>query len=301
MSQVTKEIKKAKKQIKEAFDPNVVNFTSNLKREITGISSNFKKMTGKKTDLGNAIEIKAYNDKLKETVKLSKQVKDNTSNVGFVKYDSNKIQEYIDNFGKSDKKSDNIQNITPKTEVEPSQNSLSMWEILKNKIAQAKTLVSQYMQSFKNGNSSKELELVKYKISEIEEKLEKAKNGEIKLSTKDIIKAEAELEKLNNKKAKLENGGKQNIFSGMFSSLKKMTPQLNGMSKIVIKIKNQIKQIGTNTKQGLVHILKYATALFSLRTIYSTLSSSASSWLSSQNTLAQQLSANIEYMKFAMR
>lgn len=46
--------------------------------------------------------------------------------------------------------------------------------------------------------------------------------------------------------------------------------------------------------------MKYAGALFSLRSIYSTLSSSASSWLSSQNAQAQQLSANIDYMKYAM-
>ena len=41
-------------------------------------------------------------------------------------------------------------------------------------------------------------------------------------------------------------------------------------------------------------------ALFSLRGIYSVLSNCANSWLSSQNAGAKQLSANIEYMKYAM-
>ncbi len=50
-------------------------------------------------------------------------------------------------------------------------------------------------------------------------------------------------------------------------------------------------------KQGIGHILKYAMTLFSLRSVYSVLSSCAQSWLSSQNAGAKQLSANIEYMK----
>ena len=55
--------------------------------------------------------------------------------------------------------------------------------------------------------------------------------------------------------------------------------------------------MGTGFKQGLSHVLKYAGALFSLQSIYSTLSGSANSWLSSQNAGAQQLQANIDYLK----
>ena len=58
--------------------------------------------------------------------------------------------------------------------------------------------------------------------------------------------------------------------------------------------------MGTGVKNGLGHILKYAMALFSLRSVYSVLSSCAQSWLSSQNAGAKQLSANINYMKYAM-
>lgn len=72
---------------------------------------------------------------------------------------------------------------------------------------------------------------------------------------------------------------------------------LNYIKKIVGGISNKLKGTGTTVKQGIGHILKYAMTLFSLRSVYSVLSSCAQSWLSSQNAGAKQLSANIEYMK----
>lgn len=74
----------------------------------------------------------------------------------------------------------------------------------------------------------------------------------------------------------------------------------NQMPKLTQNITNNIKNMGKGLKQGLGHILKYAGALFSLRGVYSVLNSSAQSWLSSQNAGAKQLSANIDYMKYAM-
>lgn len=75
---------------------------------------------------------------------------------------------------------------------------------------------------------------------------------------------------------------------------------LSQMPKITQKVTNNIKNMGSSLKTGLKHILKYSMALFSLRGIYSVLSNSARSWLSSQNAGAQQLSANIEYLKYSM-
>lgn len=103
----------------------------------------------------------------------------------------------------------------------------------------------------------------------------------------------------------------QNKMSSFFSAFKQKIEQVKpsmanmnnvfkGLPKITQKITNNIKGMGRGLKNGLGHVLKYAGALFSLRGIYSTLSSSASSWLSSQNAQAQQLSANIDYMKYAM-
>ena len=103
----------------------------------------------------------------------------------------------------------------------------------------------------------------------------------------------------------------QNKWSSFFGAFKQKIRQMKtnissikdsfkGMPKITLKITNNIKNIGNGLKNGLGHVLKYAGALLSLRGIYSTLSSCAQSWLSSQNAGAKQLSANIEYMKYAM-
>ncbi len=86
-------------------------------------------------------------------------------------------------------------------------------------------------------------------------------------------------------------------FGGVASKIKE---SFNQIPKITNKISTKIAQMGTGFKQGLGHILKYAGALFSLQSIYSTLSGAANSWLSSQNSAAQQLNANIEYMKYSM-
>lgn len=192
-------------------------------------------------------------------------------------------------------------NVKELENTEPDVSSFNLWETLKTKIEQIKPAIQQFKQSLSGiGSNSKELELLKYKISEIEEKLENAQNGKIHLNTKEIIEAEAQLEKLNNKKEKLENENGKSLFSGFFSSLKEIIPSMNDISRMTAKIKNQIKQWSGGIKSGLSHVFKYAMALFSLRGIYSILSNCANSWLSSQNAGAKQLSANIDYMKYAM-
>lgn len=109
----------------------------------------------------------------------------------------------------------------------------------------------------------------------------------------------------------LKTSTTQNKLSSFFGVFKQKTEQVkNNMSniknsfkslpKVTQNIYNNIKGMGAGLKSGLGNVLKYATALFSLRSIYSAISSSAQSWLSSQNSQAKQLSANIEYMKYAM-
>ena len=83
-------------------------------------------------------------------------------------------------------------------------------------------------------------------------------------------------------------------------SITSMKNSFSRMPKVTQNITNNIKNIGNGLKNGLGNILKYAGALLSLKSIYSTLSNSANTWLSSQNAQAKQLSANIEYMKYAM-
>lgn len=97
------------------------------------------------------------------------------------------------------------------------------------------------------------------------------------------------------------------FFGGFKQKIEQVKPSISGIKnnfdklpKITQNITNNIKGMGSGLKSGLGNVLKYATALFSLRSIYSALSSSANAWLSSQNSQAKQLSANIEYMKYAM-
>ena len=118
--------------------------------------------------------------------------------------------------------------------------------------------------------------------------------------------------KMSELKQETQNTGtSQNKLTSFFSAFKDklqgaisnaggLKRAFNQIPKITQKVTNHIKNMGTGLRGGLKNVLKYAMALFSLRGIYSVLSNSASTWLSSQNSAAKQLNANIEYMKYAM-
>lgn len=91
--------------------------------------------------------------------------------------------------------------------------------------------------------------------------------------------------------------GTKDNFEGVSAVTEKIRNGCSQILSITTKVTSKIKQIGTGFKQGLRHVLNYAGALFSLQTIYSALSGSANAWLSSQNAGAQQLQANIDYLK----
>lgn len=95
------------------------------------------------------------------------------------------------------------------------------------------------------------------------------------------------------------------FFKGFVSKIKQAVSNSKGISnnlKELPKITNKINFNGLNKgmKRGLGHVFRYAGALLSLESIYGLLSSSANAWLNSQNAGAQQLNANIEYMRYAM-
>lgn len=132
---------------------------------------------------------------------------------------------------------------------------------------------------------------------------------EIEMYNKQLEQAKAKMAGLRQQIS--QTATTQNKLSSFFGAFKQKIEQarpsmssiknsFKGLPKITQNITNNIKGMGTGLKQGLGHVLKYAMALFSLRGIYSVLSSCASTWLSSQNAGAKQLSANIEYMKYAM-
>lgn len=82
-------------------------------------------------------------------------------------------------------------------------------------------------------------------------------------------------------------------LTGAGNSAKKMSVGLN-------TAKNVANRVSAKLKVGLGQIMKIAGSLIGLRAIYSGLQSVTNSWLSSQDAQAKQLSANIEYMKFAL-
>lgn len=310
-SGIDKELSKVKQKIKETFNPADVSGLKmqGIKKEISGVSKEVQKLKGSSDQLGNAYDLQRYKQKMQELKTETQNANKEVSKVGHVKYDTKAIQKFIDSYkqGNSDTKvnTPNVSSSNVSTNIQPNQQSLGLWDTLKAKIQQIKPQVKQAQSMFNNMSinpNTKQLDLVKYKISEIEEKLQNAKEGKIHLNTKDIVKAEAKLEKLNNQKQKLEGNtdSRGNMFSTIFSSLKKITPQMNNMQGMAVNVKSKIKGMGTEMKNGLGHVLKYAGALFSMQGIYSTLSSCAHTWLSSQNSEAKQLNANIEYMKYAM-
>ena len=95
--------------------------------------------------------------------------------------------------------------------------------------------------------------------------------------------------------SKVKNG-----ISSVGSGVSQIKESFSNMPSITGKINTRITQMSKGMKQGLGHIFKYAAALISLESIYGALSGVANAWLNSQNQAAQQLNANIEYMKYAM-
>ncbi len=92
----------------------------------------------------------------------------------------------------------------------------------------------------------------------------------------------------------------KNTFSSLVNVTSKIKGTFNQLPKITSKISAKITQMGKGMKQGIGHVLKYAAALISLESIYGAISGIANAWLTSQNAGAQQLRANIEYMKYAL-
>lgn len=80
------------------------------------------------------------------------------------------------------------------------------------------------------------------------------------------------------------------------SKVKRLNNELNSTDEKMKNLGNSKVDIGSPFKDGLKSIAKYALALFSIRTIYTMLSNLGREYLQ-QN---EQLSANLNYMKFAL-
>ena len=202
--------------------------------------------------------------------------------------------------------------MTELKEVSSSSESQGPWDSLKDKIASIKPVMATIKEGFKNlftgnwydtdpfdmGESENQIRLIDLKIDKIENKIRDFQSGKITLSDEDIAKAEVELDALYQKKEKIANDDSTStgFFQNFSKGINNASTQIGAFFK---KFKSGFN-IGESIKSGVKQVAKYALALFSLRGIYSILSNCAQSWLSSQNAQAKQLSANIEYMKYAM-
>ena len=217
----TKEVSQAKKKVKEIFDPNDTSgMKINGQNIIKGVNQSLMSLKGQKVDLGNAIELNNYQNKLSQLKNTAQETKEAVSKVGMAKYNTAEIQKVVDSY---------------------------------KKINNSKT---------DSGGSSK---------------------------LKDNLKAS------NTHGKKLSNTAQQikKHLSGAGNGAKLIS---SGLSKA----KSMASNVTAHLKVGLGQILKIAGSLIGLRAIYSGLRSVASSWLSSQNTQAQQLQSNLDYMKYAL-
>ena len=243
-----KETKKMKEQLK-SLGMKDAGDTTGLKiqgivREITGISDKFKELKGQRGVLGDVLEAQ----KFKQQAEEMKRVINNIGGTGYKKYDTQSIQNAIENFKGGNIKKTVVQADTKKAEID---------------------------------------------VDKLNSKLNNINGKKITANVK--TNASSELNKSNSFANRLKNAMQQ-VKKHMDSSGVSSKKISSGLSSAV----GSVSKIGGALQIGLGQILKIAGALFSLRSIYSVLSNSARAWLSSQNEQAQQLSANIDYMKYAL-
>lgn len=269
-------IKGKMKQVQEAFSKvDTKAMTSKLHQAVNFMK---KKMMGlKKSSENNEIAIKVNNkDAQKQISQVQKQIDSLQEKINARQIKLSVINPQIDKIVDDTRK-----NVTPEG-INPNDKAMDM--TVDNALKSNKDFTSLNSQAQKLYT---EIEMYNRQLSEAKSKM-------------------AQLNQETNKTAITQN--KLSSFFGAFKqkieqakpSISNIKNSFKGLPKLTQNITNNIKGMGTGVKNGLGHILKYAMALFSLRSIYSVLSSCAQSWLSSQNAGAKQLSANINYMKYAM-
>lgn len=105
-------VKKTAESIKTAFDPNDVSgmkINGSLQKEISGISREFQKLSGKKISLGNAVELQNYKTKLQSIGKEFKRIENNSKGL-FKAYNTEAIQQVVNGYGQVEKKVEKTKN-----------------------------------------------------------------------------------------------------------------------------------------------------------------------------------------------
>ena len=268
-------IKNAMKQAQEAFSKvDTKAMTNKLHQAVNFMKKKMQDL--KKSSENNEIAIKVNNkDAQKQISQIQKQIDSLQENINARQIKLNVINPQIDKIVDDTRKSVTPEGINP--------NSKAMDTTVDNVLNSNKdftSLNSQAQKLYTEIEMYKQLEQAKSKMAQLEQETNKTATTQNRLSS---------------------------FFSAFKQKIEQVKPSISniknsfkGLPKLTQNITNNIKGMGTGVKNGLGHVLKYAGALVSLRSIYSTLSSCAQSWLSSQNAGAKQLSANIDYMKYAM-
>lgn len=269
-------IKNAMKQAQEAFSKvDTKAMTNKLHQAVNFMKKKMQDL--KKSSENNEIAIKVNNkDAQKQISQIQKQIDSLQEKINARQIKLNVINPQIDKIVDDTRKSVTPEGINPNskamdTTVDNVLNSNKDFTSLNSQAQKLYTEIEMY---------NKQLEQAKSKMAQLEQETNKTATTQNRLSS---------------------------FFSAFKQKIEQVKPSISniknsfkGLPKLTQNITNNIKGMGTGVKNGLGHVLKYAGALVSLRSIYSTLSSCAQSWLSSQNAGAKQLSANIDYMKYAM-
>ena len=269
-------IKEKMKQVQETFSKvDTKAMTSKLHQAVNFIKKKMQDL--KKTSENNEIAIKVNNkDAQKQISQIQKQIDSLQEKINARQMKLNVINPKIDKIVDDTRKSVTPEGINP--------NDKAMDTTVNNALGANKdfTLLNSQAQKIYT-----EIEMYNKQLEEAKSKMTQLKQETNKTAT------------TQNRLGSFFGAFKQKIEQ-VKPSISNINSNFKGLPKITQNITNNIKGLSTGVKNGLRHVLKYAMALFSLRGIYSVLSGCASSWLSSQNAGAKQLSANIEYMKYAM-
>lgn len=135
-------------------------------------------------------------------------------------------------------------------------------------------------------NKMEKLEIASRKLAD---KINQSANSAHNLSS------EMDNTKTATKQVNNEMGKSPKVVEKTKASVKRIAPEVKKVSKEA-KEANRSLDFTPNINMGLRKIAKIGLALFSIRTVYSMLSKASNAWLNSDNVVAKQLRANIDYL-----
>ena len=260
-----------------------------LKKTIKQVEDNF-----------NSVDTKGITNKVQQTVQQVKQKVNEVKNTGV----SKQLQSQFDKAGAS------VQKYQGQLEQarEKLRQVYAEMDVIQNKTWKAYTpegveLGNSAIEPAVNNDlaGNKQYQNLSKQATKLEEQIESI-NSKLNATKQQYSQIAGQIQEVSTKQSAWGRAVEKvrSTIKSSEDSTSKMKETFKQLPNITNKINAKVTQISKGLKQGLGHVLRYAGALFSLQTIYSALSSSANAWLSSQNAAAQQLNANIEYMKYSM-